>query len=179
MFEIALAILLAVSISNHTITSEDPKLAIDVDASLKFVGIFEANLRDSARYERVVFADVDAGGNIQRMWIAQFERMLPSHSGSYAPGAGTAVRIGPITFTQQVGRYSFPKSIASKPGGEAERTRQFLTDRHLHLPDDLTVARFEAHTDVKNRSELLIFYWERDAETNNFADKAIKMFRVR
>src|SRR6266487_4500585 len=125
-----------------------------------------------------VFADADAKGNIHRMWIAQFEQMLPGHRGSYDSKINNRVQIGPLAFDQQVGRYSFSRSIASKPGGEADKTKQFLLGRGLRLDDDLTVARFETHTDAQNRSELLIFYWEPGGDLNTFAQKARSTFAI-
>jgi len=165
-------------IEGNRIISSDPRLVIDVTSGLKFIGRFEGDIRDAAHYERIVFADADANGNIHRLWIAQFESMLPGHRGSYDSKMNNRVQIGPLAFDQQVGRYSFSRSIASKPGGEAEKTKQFLVGRGLVLDDDLTVARFETHTDAQNRSELLIFYWEHGGDLNTFAEKAKGTFAI-
>ena len=165
-------------IEGNRIVSSDPRVVIDIGAGLKFIGRFEADIRDAAHYERIVFADVDGSGNIHRMWIAQFESMLPAHRGSYDSKINNRVQIGPLAFDQQVGRYSFPRSIASKPGGEAEKTKQFLTARGFHLDDDMTVARFETHTDPQNRNEILIFYWEQGGDLNTFAEKAKSTFTI-
>ena len=165
-------------IVDHRIVSNDPKLAIDVDPTLKFVGTFAADIRDAAHYQRIIFADSDVAGTIRRLWIAQFERLLPSHPGSYEAKMRNPVRIGSWTFDQQVGAYSFTRSIASKPGGEAEKTRQFLLERGLRVGDDLTVARFETRTDPQNRSELIIFYWVSGPPLESFAEKAKTTFAI-
>ena len=165
-------------IEGNRIMSSEPRVVIDIQPGLKFIGRFEGDIRDAAHYERIVFADADANGNIHRLWIAQFESMLPGHRGSYDSKINNRVQIGPLAFDQQVGRYSFRQSIASKPGGEAEKTNQFLLGRGLHLDDNLTVARFETHTDAQNRSELLIFYWEPAGDVNTFAEKAKRAFAI-
>ena len=173
---------LAQSIEDHRIVSKDPKLIIDVDPTLKFVGSLAFDIRDAAHADRIIFADADATGSVRRLWIAQFERMLPQHVGAYDSKRNNPIQIGPLTFDQAVGRYSFAASIASKPGGEAEKTKQFLLERSMHVDADLLVARFETLTDPKNRSELIVFYWEplgMVGDRGRFAEKARSTFAIK
>ena len=114
------------------------------------------------------------------MLIAQFEAMLPAHHGAYdTPKNARIIRIGPLDFQQVAGKYSFASAIAAKPGGEAERTRDFLASKGLKVDRDLMVARFEAHTDPGRRSELIVFYWEDiSMPADELAQRAMKMFSV-
>ena len=169
------------TVGGHTIVSNNPKLNIEVDPSLPFVGSFAMNIRDAARAERYIFAEGDASGNVRRMLIAQFEEMLPSHRGVYdVPKNTKFVRIGPFDFQQVSGQYNFAAAVAAKPGAEAERTRDFLLSKGLKVDRNLTVARFEAHTDLAQRSELIIFYWEEATlPVDEFPERAMKKFTIR
>lgn len=166
-------------VEDHTIVSTDPRLTIEVDPTLRYVATIAIDIRNSARAERVIFAEADAGGNVRRLFVAQFESMLPTHQGSYDELKGPTVRIGPYDFLQQTGRYSFAASIKAKPGLEAERTRDALLEHGLRLPEDLTVARFETRTDAARRSELILFYWEAGAAPGDaFAARARQIFAL-
>jgi len=148
-------------VDDHRILSTQPPLTITVDSTLRYVGALEFDIRDAAHAERIVFADADSSGTIRRLWIAQFEAFLPQHPGSYdVPAGGDRARLGPYEFRQVAGAYSFAAAIAAKPGHEAERTRDFLLAKGLHVGDSLMVARFEARTDRERRHELILFYWE-------------------
>ncbi|HKS25728.1 MAG TPA: alpha/beta fold hydrolase [Thermoanaerobaculia bacterium] len=168
------------SVEGHAIVSRAPKLRIEVDPSLPFIGSFAMNIRDAARAERYVFAEADAAGNVRRMLVAQFEAMLTQHRGAYdVPKNAKFVPIGPLQFQQVAGKYNFAAAIAAKPGAEAERTREFLLSKGLRVDRDLMVARFEAHTDPDHRSELIIFYWEDAAvPPEQLLQRAREMFRV-
>src|SRR5207247_8567789 len=104
-------------------------------------------------------ADADSG-NIPRLWIAQFEKMTPQHRGTYDVHKDHPVRIGPFTFNQTQGRYSFAAAIAAKPGLEADQTRDFLARHGINVDRDLAVARFETLTDPSHRAEPIVFSCE-------------------
>lgn len=151
----------AASVANgNRIVLSDPKVAISVDPSLPFIGSFGFDIRDAAHADRWLFAQADAAGNVQRLAVVQFERMLPAHRGAYDAHSSNQRRIGPLSFEQSVGVYNFAASIATKPGAEAERTRDFLASKGLKVDADLLVARFETLPSADHRSEILLFYWQ-------------------
>jgi pimeloyl-ACP methyl ester carboxylesterase len=146
--------------SGNSVVLSDPKIAINVDPSLPFVGSFGFDIRDAAHADRWVFAQADASGNVQRLAVVQFERMLPAHRGAYDAHSANQRRIGPLSFEQSVGVYNFAASIAAKPGAEAERTRDLLATKGMKVDADLLVARFETLPSADHRSEILLFYWQ-------------------
>jgi pimeloyl-ACP methyl ester carboxylesterase len=146
--------------SGNRVVLSDPKIVINVDPSLPFLGSFGFDIRDAAHADRWVFAQVDATGNVQRLAVVQFERMLPAHRGAYDAHSSNQRRIGPLSFEQSVGVYNFAASIAAKPGAEAERTRDLLASKGMKVDADLLVARFETLPSADHRSEILLFYWQ-------------------
>src|SRR6266581_35774 len=67
------------AVSGNRIVSREPRLRVDVDGTLKYIGMFDFNIRDAAHAERILFADADANGNVRRLFVVQFESMLPAH----------------------------------------------------------------------------------------------------
>jgi pimeloyl-ACP methyl ester carboxylesterase len=164
------------AVSDHHIVSPSQNVVIDVDPSLPLLGRIGIDIRDAAHAERIIYGTADAAGNVQRLWIAQFEKMLPGHRGEYEAHGD------PLAFSQSQGRYSFAAAIASKPGLEADQTRDFLARRGFKVDGDLAVARFETLTDQSHRAELIVFYWEPLAGNTDFAtfaEKAKKTFAIR
>lgn len=169
------------SVTDHRVVSRQANVTIDVDPALRFVGQLGFDIRDAAHAERVIFASADADGSVRRIWIAQFEQMLPQHRGAYDEPTGARVRMGPFTFSRRAGRYSFAESIATKPGAEAEKTRDFLARKGLRVDSDFSLARFEALTGASRRAELIIFYWEDlsgNTDFDAFAEKAKEVFTL-
>ena len=168
------------TVSGHRIASREPRLTLAVDETLKYVGTFDFNIRDAAHAERLVFADADASGNVRRLFVVQFETMLPAHRGAYDFAPSNPVHLGLFDFNETIGRYSFAAAIKAKPGAEAERTRDFLAERGLHVDAPLVVARYETTTDTQRRSELLILYWEDAgaAGIEGLADRAKRAFKI-
>lgn len=167
-------------VSGNRIVSPEPRLTVDVDATLKYIGRFDFDIRGIAHGERFMFGDADANGNIRRLFVVQFESMLETHQGSYDIVLSKPVRLGPHDFNEVVGRYTFAASIKAKPGAEADRTRDFLAQKGLHVDAPLVVARYETVTDPQRRSEMLLFYWEDAAIAGleGLAERAKRLFKI-
>ena len=168
------------SVSGNRLVSREPRVTVQVDAALKYIGSLEFGIRDAAHAERVVFADADANGNVPRLFIVQFEYMLPDHRGAYDFASSNPVRIGPYDFNEVVGKYEFAASIKAKPGAEAELTREFLLQKGLRVDAPLHIARYETTTDQVRRSEMVIFYREDRAIAGieGIADRAKRVFKL-
>ena len=168
------------SVSGNRLVSREPRVTVEVSAALKYIGRLEFDIRDAAHAERIVFADADTNGNVRRLFVVQFESMLPDHSGSYDSPSSNPVRIGPYDFNEAVGKYEFAASIKAKPGAEAELTRDFLAQKGLRVDAPLFIARYETTTDQPRRSEMVIFYWEDRAIAGieGIADRAKRIFRI-
>jgi uncharacterized protein len=168
------------AVTGNRIVSREPRLTVEVDVALKYVGAFDFDIRDAARGERILFADADASGNIRRLFVVQFEAMVPAHRGSYDLKSSNPARLGPYDFNEVVGRYEFAAAIRAKPGAEAERTRDFLAQKGLHADAPLVVARYETTTDRERRSEMLVFYWEDAtiAGIEGLTERAKSVFKI-
>lgn len=149
------------SLSKHRIVSlENPTIVIDVSEQLRSLGILNFPLKGVAQVERYVFASVDEGGRARRLFIAQFESVLPGVKGGYSFPLTNPTRIGRHDYQTQVGFFNFAQTIAANPGAEAEQTRAFLDRNGVRVDDDFLVARYARVASEDKRHELILFYYE-------------------
>lgn len=149
------------SLSKNRIGSqENPTIVIDVDEQLRNVGILNFPLKKVAQVERYVFARAGENGRVERLFIAQFESILPGIKGGYNFQVETATRIGNHDYQTNVGFFNFAQTIASNPGAEAEQTKALLNRNGLQADDDFLVARYARVASEDKRHELILFYLE-------------------
>ena len=184
---------------NRLVSQKFPTIVINVNEQLRNVGILNFPLKKVAQVERYVFARSDESGRVQRLFIAQFESILPGIKGGYTFQVENATRIGNHDYQKNVGIFNFAQTIAANPGAEAEQTKAFLNKNGLQVDDDFLVARYARVTSEDKRHELILFYLEnlrdlgltrteleqggsRASETekvfNDFAARALKSFKV-
>ncbi|MBA2731392.1 MAG: nuclear transport factor 2 family protein [Acidobacteria bacterium] len=145
---------------NKLISLKNPTIIIDVNEPLRNIGIVNFPLKKVAQVERYIFAHSDASGRVQRLFIAQFESILPGIKGGYTFQVENATRIGNHDYQTNVGFFNFAQTIAANPGAEAEQTRTFLNNNGLQVDDDFLVARYARVTSEDKRHELILFYLE-------------------
>jgi ketosteroid isomerase-like protein len=149
------------SLHENRITSiKLPPIRIDVDEQLRHVGILNFTLKKVAQVERYLYARADESGRVQRLFIAQFESILPGVKGGYTFQVENATRIGEHDYQTNVGLFNFAQTIAANPGAEAEQTKAFLEKNGLNVNDDYLVARYARVADADKRHELILFYLE-------------------
>jgi uncharacterized protein (TIGR02246 family) len=188
------------SLQENTIVSPKlPPISIDVDKQLRHIGILNFTLKKVAQVERYLFARADENKRVQRLFIAQFESILPGVKGGYSFKVENATQLGEHDYQTNVGFFNFAERIAQSPGAEAEHTKAFLEKNGLKVDDDFLVARYARITDAEKRHELILFYMEnlrdmgftraelerggaRAAEAakifNDFAARAAQSFKV-
>ena len=145
---------------NRIVSLENPTIVIDVSTQLRGLGILNFPLKGVAQVERYVFAKADAGGRARRLFIAQFESVLPGVKGGYSFPLTNPTRIGRHDYETQVGIFNFAQTIAANPGAEAEQTRAFLSRSGVRVDDDFLVARYARVASEDKRHELILFYYE-------------------
>lgn len=145
---------------NRIVSLENPTIVIDVSTQLRGLGILNFPLKGVAQVERYVFAGADEGGRARRLFIAQFESVLPGVKGGYSFPLTNPTRIGRHDYQTQVGIFNFAQAIAANPGAEAEQTRSFLSRSGLRVDDDFLVARYARVASEDKRHELILFYYE-------------------
>jgi uncharacterized protein (TIGR02246 family) len=145
---------------NRIISLKLPPIKIDVDEQLRHVGILNFTLKKVAQVERYLYAHVDESGRVQRLFIAQFESILPGVKGGYTFQVENATRLGEHDYQTSVGVFNFAQRIAESPGAEAEHTKAFLEKNGLNVNDDYLAARYARVADADKRHELILFYME-------------------
>lgn len=146
---------------NKIISQENPNVRIEVDERLQNVGILNFILKNVARVERYVYASHDENKRIRRLFIAQFEAVLPGVKGGYTFQVINATRLGDFDYQTDIGVYNFAERIAANPGAEPEVTKALFDRSGLKADEDYLVARYARITDaVDKRHELILFYFE-------------------
>lgn len=145
---------------NRLVSQKFPTIVIDVDKQLHQIGIINFPLKKVAQVERYIFARPDENGRVQRLFIAQFEAILPGIKGGYTFQVTNPTRVGNYDYQTDVGFFNFAQTIAANPGAEAEKTKAFLENNGLKVDDDFLVARYARIASEEKRHELIFFYLE-------------------
>jgi hypothetical protein len=170
-----------------------PTAVIDVDKSMRSLGVINFPLKKVAQVERYFWA-TENSGKIQRLFIVQLEGVLPGLKGGYTFEVTNPTRIGKYDYQTSVGLFNFAQSIAANPGAEAEKTKAYLNGLGLTVDGQFRVARYARVADDEKRREIIFFYLEsvndpglaRSAVEPNgsseamrdFARRALQSFRV-
>lgn len=150
----------SVSGRNRIVSQNNPTIVIDVSRELRSLGVINFPLKKVAQVERYIFVRSDKSGRAQRLFIAQFESILPGIKGSYSFPMTNATRIGNHDYQTQVGFFNFARTIAANPGAEAEHTKVHLNRNGGQVDDDFLVARYARIASEDKRHELILFYLE-------------------
>lgn len=141
------------------ISNQLPEIKVKLNGNFKYVGKFGFTIRDIAKGERYVF--VDARKNeIQRLFIAQFEAILPTSDEFYRYNFDKAQKFGVHKFRQNTFAYSNLEAEKENPNGEATLTAKFLKEKGYQLEDELMMSRFLTVPDEAKKHELILFYIE-------------------
>ena len=145
---------------NRIVSLKNPTIVIDVSVELRSVGIINFPLKDVAQVERYLFVDTDDDGSARRLFIVQFESVLPGIKGGYTFEITNPTRIGKHDYQTQVGFFNFAQTITANPGAEAEHTKAYLNRIGVQVEDDFLVARYARVASEDTRHELIFFYLE-------------------
>lgn len=152
------------------ISNQLPKIKVKLKGNFKFVGKFDFTIRDVAKGERFVFVDAKKN-KIQRLFIAQFEAILPTSEEIYRYNFDKAQKFGEHKFRQNTFAYSNTEARKENTKGEGVLTEDFLKEKGYLLEDELMMSRFLTVPDVEKKHELILFYLENVNQTNrNLAD---------
>ena len=147
-------------VKGRTLYSDNlPKIKITLDGKFKYVGKFDFTIRDIARGERFVFADAERK-KVKRLFVAQFEGILPESKEFYRYGFANALKLGGHLFRHNVFAYSNDESRRENPKGEGVLTADFLKAKGYLLEDEMMASRFLTVPDAEKKHELILFYIE-------------------
>jgi hypothetical protein len=156
----------SISGKGRIVSLENPTIVIDVSKGLRSLGVINFTLKKVAQVERYIFVDCDKGGRAKRLFIAQFESILPGIKGDYSFPMSNPTRIGSHDYQTQVGFFNFAQTIAARPGAEAEQTKVYLNSNGVQVDDDFLVARYARIAHEDKRHELILFYLENLRDLN-------------
>jgi hypothetical protein len=150
----------SISSKGRIVSLERPTIVIDVSSTLRSLGVINFTLKKVAQVERYIFVDSDKSGRAQRLFIAQFESILPGIKGEYSFPMTNVTRLGSHDYQTQVGIFNFAQTIAANPGAEAEQTKIYLNRNGVQVGDDFLIARYARIASEDKRHELILFYLE-------------------
>jgi hypothetical protein len=143
-----------------------PAIRVKVAPAFQYVGTFHFNIRSVAEGDRYVFVDAD-GGQVKRMFIAQFEGFLPSNRETYNYSFKDALVLGGHRFKHNTFAFSKRADESQNPKDEGVLTAEFLRDRDYRVDDELMWSRFVTVPDKERRHELILFYIENVKSTGS------------
>jgi hypothetical protein len=148
------------TVEKNTLISDSlPTISIRIDKKFKYIGKFDFQIRDIALGERYVFVDA-SGKKVNRLFIAQFERILPESKEIYRYNFDKASNFGSHKFRQNTFAFSNITATAENRTGEAALTQVFLKEKGFQLDDELMMSRFVTVPDAEKKHELILFYIE-------------------
>jgi len=151
-------------VGNTLISNQLPKIKVKITKDFKFVGKFDFTIKNIFKGERYIFADARKG-KIQRLFIAQFEAILPESDEIYRYNFDNAQKFGEHKFRQNTFAYSNTEARNENPTGEAVLTENFLQKKGYLLEDELMMSRFLTVPDEAKKHELILFYLENVSST--------------
>jgi hypothetical protein len=151
---------------NVLISTALPAIRVAVAPAFRYIGKFDFRIRDVAAGERHVFADAPAG-QVERLFIAQFEGFLPQVQDTYKYSFADAQVFAGQRFKH--GAYAFSnRAVAEEnPHDEAALTARFLGDQGLTIADEQMMSRFVTVPDAARRHELILYYIENVSPTGH------------
>lgn len=155
-------------IKDRTIFSaESPKAKLTILNGFRFIGTQRVNLKGNAEAEQYVFASSGRNHIVERFYLIQFERFLPTKDFTYNYASMRTTQMGKLQFKYDV--KSFPdlgNLLMEDQGSDGAAMLQMLTKQHLSLPRDTVMVRMFHLPSSDRRSELMIIYGEALPQTN-------------
>lgn len=140
-------------------SAQNPRIKIQLRGDFEFVGQFDFKIKDVAGGERYIFADTRQG-KVRRLFILQFEAILPASNEIFRYNFDKAQLIGGHKFRSNTFAFSNTEARRENPQGEAALTEKLLKEKGFGLEDELMTARFVTVPDEAKKHELILFYVE-------------------
>ncbi|HEY3582136.1 MAG TPA: hypothetical protein VGK82_16385 [Pyrinomonadaceae bacterium] len=175
------------TVKGQVLTSTSlPSIRLKFDKHFKYAGTQKFVLYGRSQAEQFFFVDTDQSGQIQRMYLVQFEGYLPNTNATYDYAVTETVALNGQTYIAN--SESVPNVSAllkQEPESDAARAVTFLTNKGFHLPEALKYRRFVRLVDDAKRNEFILVYIEvastaaaQQKPDNEFSARALKGVRV-
>lgn len=147
------------TVAGRLLTSDQrPRACIRVAGRLRYVGRHPFAIGKIAEGDRFVFAE-GTGRVLRRLFIAQFEAMLPGSKETYRYRVDD-LSLGGIGFKHGVFAFDNRAAAAENPSGEAALTAKFLERRGFAVPDEWLADRYATVGDSTRKNEMILFVME-------------------
>jgi hypothetical protein len=144
---------------NAIISERDPKLRIELPASVQYVGADRWILYEIADCELHAFVEAGEQKSVQRLYWIQFESYIPSRLElHHTYDSPRHVAIGGLDF--YVDTWTSSQDDKSKPGSDGEHIHKLITSRGYKMPANAMCVRLVHLLDDAKRKELMIIYSE-------------------
>jgi len=143
-----------------------PNIQLRLSKGFRFVGKFSFTVPNMAKGERYVFAET-RGRKVKRLFIAQFETVLPDSSETYNYSFKDALILSGHKFKPNTFTFSRRASMKKDPPDEGVLTDEFLSRKGYILEDEVMVSRAVNVPDVERKHELILFYMENISESGH------------
>ena len=155
---------------NELKSSSLPKIRIQIDPSLNYIGNLKAVVLDNSEIDSYYFIDKTTEGQIQRILYFQFEAALPSSDKTYEYPHMQVIDLGEQAFGYDGGVRQFRQTKIDEQANNSDvrQTVDFLSDNQVQFieGDFYGMLRFAKVLDDSRRNDLLIIYLERLEEAD-------------
>lgn len=152
-------------VGNTIVSDKLPAIKVQVDKAFKYLGKFDFVIGAIAKGERFVFVEATRKKRIKRLFIAQFEQILPTSQEIYRYNFDKAILLGEHRFRHNTFAFSGAEAKRENPKGEASLTADFLAAKGFRLEDELMSSRFLTVPDQAKKNEMILFYIENISKT--------------
>lgn len=146
--------------NNVFISLNNPKIQVEVDKKLKYIGKVPFEIDNTAGGFRYVFVDAKPGKHIQSMFIIQQEGFFPSSDDTYKYRITSPAKLGNFEYQHNVFFFDMDQDIAEDPGKESDVTKRFLQSQGYTLEPELAMSRFARSVDLEHKHEIIFFCYE-------------------
>lgn len=150
-----------VGVEGNDFVSQDlPKLRVEVDPELQYIGSFPFDIDGIAGGYRYVWGEVDRGKHLKRTFIIQKEGFYPTSKDSYRYPTPNPVAFGAHEYQHNVFLADNEKEIREHPGHEPDVTQKFLRSKGYELDSQQVMSRFARIVGESKKNEIIFFYAE-------------------
>jgi len=156
--------------ANELQSTELPRLRIQIEPSLDYIGNLNSTVLDNAHIDNYYFIDKNADGQIQRILYFQFEGYLPDNNLSFDYPDMQSIAINGHEFGYDGGVRMFKHlKIDEQPeNSDVRQTVEFLKENDVRFSegDFYGMLRFAFMWDEAKRNDMLVIYLERLEEAD-------------
>jgi hypothetical protein len=154
-------------VKGRELTSTDfPSLRLRVDKSFRYLGKFSFTVANMSSGERYIFAQVQ-GRRVRKLFIVQFEAILPDSSETYNYSFADALTIGGHKFKQNTFAFDAREALKKSPPDEGALTTRFLRKKGFVTENEIMAARLVNVPDAERKHEMILFYMENVSDTGH------------